>query len=738
MGTDLNSNILGTKRASELTKVTGNLNSIYSKSRTEQKEALSQLFKQKYFNSTTEKATIDKQIEALEDKIKEFDDKIKEIQDKIEDKQSELDKLKTNISGKVEKIVADTEEYEATCKRRVDQAIDNALYHYNNDSHSKKNGGERSLTEFMIEQMGLVNSQITSGRTGIDRAIEELGTPQTELNGLVNDMEGLVGDIDGLNSQYATTKSTLDLLKLTRDNMTSAAGSYQTSDTDPSVPIFTPAKEDLADGYLAQYTSRMANRENGQAANTEQPVDKNSVIEKYKNTSRPQTQGVDSYSMNNDQLASFSDALNNGLIEDMEKSGFTKKEMLDSIKEIFPSIGISHGDDGTAVVPYGHGKDAQKVFTQFLKSFNQIEGGTPRDDLQVAEMDKAIKNDKIITEMKNNDFSWKETAYTLTRLWPGGGIGYNLGEKEVTLPIGDDKSKGTYDALEEEIKKNYPDVKINRGDVDNDQNVTDTDRRDPVGFHVGDNSYEFAIDRNQDGVLNDFTEMVGANGVDGMEEMKLFDTDGDGILKGDELKNVLLLNTEHTNRDYEFLTAEQLGIESIDLNSFTQKTQSRGEGIEGQEDFININNSLITGTFDVKMKDGSSAEGYQKYVTEDYMEAVYNPILGENVYSELDGGTVDNVIDDNFKEAGDKLGDLNEFADLIKDAKEYGNIKAALRTKVNNAQNEANGYKAQQMANNIDGYSSQTQKVDLEMSVSEADRIINTYLDKEKEEEEQE
>ena len=350
MGTDLNSNILGTKRASELTKVTGNLNSIYSKSRTEQKEALSQLFKQKYFNSTTEKATIDKQIEALEDKIKEFDDKIKEIQDKIEDKQSELDKLKTNISGKVEKIVADTEEYEATCKRRVDQAIDNALYHYNNDSHSKKNGGERSLTEFMIEQMGLVNSQITSGRTGIDRAIEELGTPQTELNGLVNDMEGLVGDIDGLNSQYATTKSTLDLLKLTRDNMTSAAGSYQTSDTDPSVPIFTPAKEDLADGYLAQYTSRMANRENTQTTDVDRPLDKNGVIEKYKSTAKPQTQGVDNYSMKNKQLVSFSEALNNGLIEDMEKSGFTKKEMLDSINEIYPSIGISHGDDGAAVV----------------------------------------------------------------------------------------------------------------------------------------------------------------------------------------------------------------------------------------------------------------------------------------------------------------------------------------------------------------------------------------------------
>ena len=93
-------------------------------------------------------------------------------------------------------------------------------------------------------------------------------------------MEGLIGDNDGLNDRYATSKSTLDLLKLTRDNMTSAAGSYQTSDTDPSVPIFTPAKEDLADGYLAQYTTRMANMENQQVVgNTET---KNAFIEKYK------------------------------------------------------------------------------------------------------------------------------------------------------------------------------------------------------------------------------------------------------------------------------------------------------------------------------------------------------------------------------------------------------------------------------------------------------------------------
>ncbi len=732
MGSNLNLNTSfeGAKRASELTKDTGNLNSIYSKSRAQQKNALSELFKQKYFNSTTEKATIDQQIKNLEDKIKEFEDKIEDLQDKIADKQDELNKLKDDISGKVAKIVSDTEEYEQTAKTLVDQAIDNALYHYSNDSHSKKFGGEKTLTDFILEQMNTANGHIANGRLNIDRAIEDLGTPQTELNGLVGDMEGLVGDIDNLDSQYGATKSTLDLLKLTRDNMTSAAGSYQTSDTDPSVPIFTPAKEDLADGYLGQYTSRMANRENPTATTT--TANKDEVLGKYKESAAAKTEGVDSYSANNAQLKSFSEAIDNGLITDMQNAGFSQKEMLESIKEIYPSIGISHGDDGSAIVPYGHGAEAQTIYGKFLNGFNADDPANQRDDLQVAEMDKAIKNDKIVTEMKNNDFSWKETAYTLTRLWPAAGIGYNLGEKEVTLPLGDENSKGTYDALEAEIKKNYPDVKINRGTADENK-VEDVQRTDPVGFHIGDNSYEFVIDRNNDGVINDFSEMMGANGVDGMEELALFDSDGNGIIEGKELEKVLVLNTEHTNRDYEFLTAAQLGVESIDLNSFTEKTQSRGDA-GGEEDFININNSLITGTFDVKLENGTNAEGYQKYVTEDYMKAVYDPILGENIYSELDGNTVDNVIADSYKEADDKLGDLKEFADLIEDAKGYDNIKAALRTKLNNAQNEAWGYRAQQMSNNILDYQEVTPENELEMSTEEADEIIENYLENEEKE----
>ena len=42
------------------------------------------------------------------------------------------------------------------------------------------------------------------------------------------------------------------------------------------------------------------------------------------------------------------------------------------------------------------------------------------------------------------------------------------------------------------------------------------------------------------------------------------------------------------------------------------------------------------------------------------------------------------------------------------------------------------------MSSNIDGYNAQAQKVDLEMSVEEADRIIDTYLEKTENEKEEE
>lgn len=729
MGTELNANILGVKRASELTKLTGNLDSVYNLANDDAKKLkLFETFSQKYFNSTTEKANIENQIKALEEKIADFDKQIEEIEKAIEGKEDEIKELKNTISETVAKIVLETEEYEDSYKREIDKAVDIATDNYRNKSNSSLHqAGGITFEQFLMDQMNQVTSNQAGAYSGIQALIESMSDPQNKLNGLIKDMEDEIKGADMLNDQYATTKSTLDLLKLTKDNMTSAAGSYQTADTDPSVPIFTPAKEELADGYLATYTSRLANRENNEAAVTTNAEKKAEVKNKYAAMVKPQTPGADPYSMKNAQLASFSNAINSGMIEEMSEAGYSKKEILDNINEMFGSIGISHGDDGRPVIPWGHGSDAQAVYRKFEDSFKKVEGAVQRDDLQIAEMDKAIKNDKIVTEMKNSNFSWKECAYTLTRLWPGGGIDFTLGEKEITLPIGDNKSKGTYDALESEIKKNYPDVKVNRGTSD--ETVKDEVKHtDPIGFNIGDKSYEFAIDRNQDGKLNDFTEMVGANGLDGMKEMAQFDKDGDGHISGDELDNLLVLNTEHTNRDYEFLTASQLGIKDIDLSSFKEKSQTRPDGSDAG-DFININNSLIAGTFNITLDNGKSAEGYQKYVTEDYMKAVYDPILGENIYSQLDAGKVSNVINENFDQAAEKLENINDLMDLIGGKEQFGDIKAALRTKLNNATNEIYGHKAKTMSEATGAAYTEEFKKNLEMSVQESEDVINQYLE---------
>lgn len=728
MGTELNANILGVKRASELTKLTGNLDSVYKLANDDAKKLkLFETFSQKYFNSTTEKANIENQIKALEEKIADFDKQIEEIEKAIEGKEDEIKELKNKISDGIADIVLDTEEYQDTYKREIDKAVEIATENYRNKSDSLANQpGGTTFQQYLIKQMGEATLGLAGQQNQINAAIEALGNPQSELNNLIKDMEDEIKGADMLNDQYATTKSTLDLLKLTKDNMTSAAGSYQTADTDPSVPIFTPAKEELADGYLATYTSRLANRENNEAAVTTNTEKKAEVKDKYAAMVEKPT-GNDPLKSTNAQLMSFDKAVKNGMLEDMQAAGYTKKEMLDTIAELFSSIQVYHGDDGHPSIPWGHDTVGAQIYENFENKFEKIEGAVQRDDLQVAEMDKAIKNDKIVTEMKNNNFSWKECAYTLTRLWPGGGIDFTLGEKEITLPIGDDKSKGTYDALESEIKKNYPDVKVNRGTSD--ETVDDEAKRtDPIGFNIGDKSYEFAIDRNQDGKLNDFTEMVGANGTCGQEELKLFDKDGDGHISGDELDNLLVLNTEHTNRDYEFLTASQLGIKDIDLNSFTEKSQTRPDGSDAGG-FININNSLISHTFDITMNDGKEIEGYQKYVTEDYMKAVYDPILGENIYSQLDAGKVSNVINENFDQAAEKLENINDLMDLIGDKEQFGDIKAALRTKLNNATNEIYGHKARTMSEATGAVYTEEFKKNLEMSVQESEDVINQYLE---------
>lgn len=761
---NVNNNILGAKRAQELTKGIAALENSKG-DLSANKSELKTLFSQKYFNSTADKATIDKKIEVLEAKIKEAEEKIADLKDQIDGKQDKLTKISEELAEKIAEIVTDTGVLEEDYRQGVTDAIEEARQEYLTAPTSKKKGGNQTFNDFLIIHMKSLDGIANRRQTGIQNAIDELSAPQGQLKKIADDMGNVIDDIDGLEDSYATEKSTLVMLKHTRNNMTDAAKSYQTSDTDPSVPIFTPEKAELADGYLSKYNSRLAGRDNQVSRATAE--DRQAIVDKYKGMAGNAT-GNDKYSVDNEQLVNFGNQFED-MLSEMTNAGFTKAEMLNAISEAYPSIGISHTDDGAAYIPYGHWAQdearsllpqetkAGAIYTKFTDVFSAIEGSGQRDDLQVAEMGNAINNDDIINEMAKNDYSWKECAYTLTRLWPASGIEYKLGDKEITIPKGNGDQAAIYDKLANDILANY-DVTVNRGTPAAEGDVADVERHDPVGFSIGNESYEFVIDRAPEGILNNFNELLGYDGQDGIEELRIFDTNNDGIIDANDkdsdgnkmLDKLLLMNVSHAdgNKDvlnlnkqeqniendmtnYEFLSASQLGISKIDLNSYTKKEQQRADG--GTDDFIDINNSLVTGTFDITVN-GDKVEGYQKFATDDYMNAIYGHMMGENIYSELAQDQLNEGMDA-YDDANNNIKDLIDFRDTLKngDGLIDGDIKSALTSKLVSSMNNVRGEKSKLVARENIKYSQSalgnTTQETTEMTEKKADKVITNHLD---------
>ncbi len=433
----------------------------------------------------------------------------------------------------------------------------------------------------------------------------------------------------------------------------------------------------------------------------------------------------------------------------MYDGGLSQAEILDTISTNFSSIGVYHGSEGNAVVAWGHGA-GDGIYDQFEEEFEKYGATQNLDSNQVDEMNDAINNDGIIDTMKANDFTGKEAAYTIATLWPDAGVTFDC-DKTVTMPTGSE-----YDDLANLLLEAYPDeLEIVR--TDGDGTVTgETKHIDPVGFSVEDTAYEFVIDRNQDGVINDFSEMMGAadtsafsqeeidmydtdgdGAISGLEELTMFDADGDGIITGDELENLLILKTDYNTGSYEFITAANAGVESIDLSTIADVSQTNSSGNES--DFVDINGALVTNSFEVNMSDGSMSDGYQKYITEDFKDNIFGGILGENIYSELDSDFVNSAFDSDVTDPTGALAGLENFVDLVEDYKDANNMSNVLDVKLKLAKNEANAYLNMALAEeniesdetvigeDMDELDEETSTTEAEQA--EADEILNAYYE---------
>ena len=135
---------------------------------------------------------------------------------------------------------------------------------------------------------------------------------------------------------------------------------------------------------------------------------------------------------------------------------------------------------------------------------------------------------------------------------------------------------------------------------------------DPIGFTVGDITYDFFIDKDNDGALSNENEFLGATNQ--WAEMQALDTDNDGKVSVQEMidAGVKVVARDAKTGEQKVMDIADLNMEDIDLSTYsTAKAGNQGNGVN------------LLGNFNITV-DGQTVEGYNTLDTLDYLDANYN------------------------------------------------------------------------------------------------------------------
>lgn len=146
------------------------------------------------------------------------------------------------------------------------------------------------------------------------------------------------------------------------------------------------------------------------------------------------------------------------------------------------------------------------------------------------------------------------------------------------------------------------------------QNLKDLD---PIGYKNSEGvRFDFVVDRNNDGIFNGVTEFLGA--MNNWKEMAELDKDGNGVVEGEELRGIKVLQTAVSGVQ-SFVDAVALNLK-IYLNSYT-KSNDKDEDGDGQRTLGNYNISA----------DGTTYRGYNTMDTMDYLNKEYGNIFNKEL-----------------------------------------------------------------------------------------------------------
>ena len=161
---------------------------------------------------------------------------------------------------------------------------------------------------------------------------------------------------------------------------------------------------------------------------------------------------------------------------------------------------------------------------------------------------------------------------------------------------------------------------------------------DPIGFAVqgedgSTTQFDFYIDRDNNGELTDASEFLGAQGYAqggqeaGWSEMASLDTDGDGFVSAQEMKdgNVQVVKTtvdKNGNKVQQSVSIDEAFGADSDIKVNTQQDAAKSNG-SAPLNFNSDAENVLLGNFSVTM-DGQEFTGYQTADTLDYLNNNYN------------------------------------------------------------------------------------------------------------------
>ena len=382
-----------------------------------------------------------------------------------------------------------------------------------------------------------------------------------------------------------------------------------------------------------------------------------------------------SYSTSNPQVKALKQAMDDGVIAQLGAAGYTKEQIIDVIKSVFPSAGIAPTANGGYSLPNGSG-EAKDIYNEFKTQLLAAVGTSPEmqalqteiaalnlqitsNNTQISSLkasieklqtevetaiEEAIQESEEIAEEQKADaariVNEQLNAYTSAN----GEMTYDEFERNVTSRLdalsADGNSKmsqvvrnimnaeskmGTLKnyvtqmgALIQENKTLSDQVKTKTADMSKlkeemvQAEDPDCQRCDPIGFTHGNARYDFFVDKDGDGQLSNEKEFLGAE--NGWAEMAKLDKDGSGTITGDEMAGLKMVVT---NAD-----GSQVVKDASEL--FNDDTDSINLGSYKELNHELSNGNALLGTFDFSIDGQVSNKGYNTLDKIDWLDANYD------------------------------------------------------------------------------------------------------------------